>query len=112
MEAEAQRIRGELGEVSHFDQRTGEPVMRYTGTQRHAREVRLDYLDRIGIPGVRELHAHASEWRAKHVPSTLQILSDEKERRDRMAARAREIADEREAEALADSVQAERRSRG
>ena len=112
LEREAERIRAELAEVSHYDQRTGEPVLRYMDAQRHAREVRLDYLDRIGIPGVRELQKRAAAWRADNVPSTLQILTDERDRRDRLAARAREIADEREAEALAERVQAERRSKG
>ena len=112
LEREAERIRGELAQVSRFDQRTGEAVLEYVGAQRHAREVRLNHLERVEIPGVRMMQAQAAAWRAENVPTTLQTLSEERDRRDRLAVRAQEIADEREAQAIADRVQAERRSKG
>jgi hypothetical protein len=112
VEAEAERIRAELAEVSHIDPRTGESVPRYTGEHRRTREVRLDHLERLEIPGVRALQAKAAAWREHNVPTTLQTLSEERARRDRLSIRAQEIADEREAQAQADAIAAERRSRG
>ncbi|WP_159016611.1 hypothetical protein [Cognatiluteimonas profundi] len=110
LEREAARIREELAEVTGYDPKTGEPIMRYTAQQRRARELRLEHLERMEIPALQALQAVASEWRAANVPSTLQVLADEKERRDRLAERAQEIADEREAQALADRIQRQRRS--
>lgn len=112
LEQQAERIRGELAEAMRYDPRTGEAVPRYTGDQRKAREIRLEHLEKVEIPGVRQLQAQAAAWRSENVPTTLQLLSEERDRRERLAERAQAIADEREAQALAERIAAQRRSRG
>ena len=112
LEREVERIRKELAEVLRFDPRTGEAIPKYTGEHRRAREIRLEHLERTELPVVRAIQAKAAAWRAENVPTALQALSDEKARRDRVKERALGIADEREAQAMADRIQAERRSRG
>ena len=112
LERHIERIRAELAEVLRHDPRTGEPVYRITGPGRKARELQLAHLENAELPHVRAMQQQAAQWRAANVPTTLQPLVEERDRRDRLTMRAHEIADEREAQAMADRVQAQRRNRG
>lgn len=98
LEREIALIREELQRVHHYDPNTGEAVMLYDGEARRLRELRLAHLEHAELPQSKALVDTAQKWRTENVESPLTALIREKEEREAMQARAREIASERRAQ--------------
>lgn len=110
LERDISRLRAQLAETRGFDRKTGQPVPVYTDEARANIDRRLKYLESVQLPYVRTQVAAAQAWLAENVPSTEGKMAAEAERRDSIKQRAVEIADEREAQKLAATVAATRRS--
>lgn len=110
IEQEIARIESELEAHSGFDQRTGEPKLMFVGNDRRLRELQLAQLRRE-LPYVQEIVRRAQEWREANAATPEEELAAEAQHQAALRRRAREIADEREAQAQAERLMQERRSR-
>jgi hypothetical protein len=111
LEQRIAKLRAELDEVRRYDAQSGQPIYKYEGEARRAREIDVVGLERE-LPLVREMQRRAANWRAKNVPTPEQDLLAEKARGDAIRKRAQELADEEEARAESERILAERRSQG
>ena len=71
--------------------------------------IQIAQKEQVELPYVRDMQQAAAQWRAENVPTVEQKLEDRLQRREAINARALEIVEEREAQALADRIAKERR---
>lgn len=105
------RYQRELSEVSRFDPATGQPVPVITGTRRTAMERELVTLQHSTLPYTKAQAAEIARLKAA-LPTADDKLRAEGERRDRIDARALEIAEEQEAKAKAERILRARQTSG
>lgn len=91
-------LRERLNETNGFDQHTGQPRHTLQGSQRDAAERELHQLVNYTLPQTIKMADMAEAWHAENTPTPEQKLQEQMEQRERIAARAREINDERRAE--------------
>jgi hypothetical protein len=101
LEREIERIKGEIGKVLRHSSATGEPIFALSEEQRRLRSIQLAHLESVELPATRELVARAQAWRTENVEPPLQALVRERDERDSKQARAKELADEMEAQEIA-----------
>lgn len=90
-------LRERLADTQGFDPKTGQPVYLLQGTQREAAQRELHQLESYTLPMTLQIAEAAEKWHAENTPTTEQKLLQEKERNERLDARAAELKFEQDA---------------
>jgi hypothetical protein len=92
-----------LAETDGFDKDTGTPVPRLTGHKRHAMELELASLIEHSLPWQESRAAEVAQWKAA-LPTVHEKLAAELAKRERVEARALELAEEEEAKQMSKRI--------
>lgn len=113
MVAEVERriahLERDLAEVAGYDQGSGQAFGKLTGKARENAERTLAVLKHTTLPYTKMKAAEIAAAQAS-IPTQADQLRAEGERRERINARALELADEAEAKAIAERLRAQRRT--
>lgn len=109
VELRVSKLEEQLAATVGFDPVSGEPVPLVKGRQRENAERELAQLKHSTLPFARIQAAEVARAKAA-LPTQADKLQAEADKRDRIAARALELADEAEAKAQAERILAARRT--